>query len=214
MTITEIALLLLSPGTMVDNPDLRSNLSLAKTTMQNYTGHTFYYMQQVEDPAYIYIIGEWDSLDQHMNEFIPGPDNQAVLEGLKDLLTVPRLEHIDAPHADLPLPKTETLRERALRGELVWSIGRHFVKSGEREAFQEMLEENQQYLQDYVTEGSIGGGWRVDKEEGKDEFVLVCPWKSVEQHMEFGKTEGFKKYGGIREYIDGAEIKHARLLDV
>jgi heme-degrading monooxygenase HmoA len=214
MTITEIALLLLSSGITLDNTDLRSNLSLAKKTMDHFTGYNFYYMQQIEDPAYIYIIGEWDSLDQHMKGFIPGPDNQALLEDLKDLLTVTWLEHIDASHAELPLPKDERRKGQALRGEMVWSIGRHFVKSGEKDAFKETFEENKQYLQEYVTEGRVSGGWRVDKEEGKEEYVLFSPWKSVEQHMGFGKTEGFQKYGRIRKHIDGAEIKHARLLDI
>jgi quinol monooxygenase YgiN len=214
MTITEIALLLLSPDITISNPDLRSKLSHAKTIMQNYTSHTFYYMQQIEDPAYIYIIGEWDSLDQHMNHFIPGPENQAVLASLKDALTVPQLEHIDAPHSVLPLPRNSAKRERALRGELVWSISRHFVKLGEKAAFQETFDANKQYLQEFVTEGTIGGGWRVGKEDGREEFVLFCLWKSVEQHLEFRETKAFERYGRIREFFDGVEIRHVRLLDI
>ncbi|KAF1944523.1 hypothetical protein EJ02DRAFT_452385 [Clathrospora elynae] len=214
MTITEIALLYLTSGITVDNAALRSNLSHAKTVMQNYTGHTFYYLQQIEDPAYVYIIGEWESLDQHMNHFIPSSDNQVVLESLKDALTVVRLEHIDAPHADLPLPKNETQLEKARCGELIWSIVRHFVKDGEKQKFQDTFDTNKQYMQDYITEGTIGGGWRIDREYSKEEFVLLEPWKSVEQHLKFGKTDDFKKYGQIREHIDGAEIKHAKLLDI
>jgi quinol monooxygenase YgiN len=210
MTITELALLLLSPDITIDNPALRSNLSHAKSIMQNYTGNIFYYMQQIEDPAYVYIIGEWDSLAQHLNDFIPGRDNQVVLEGLEGLLTVPRLEHIDAPHAELPLPRTDVEREKALRGELVWSIGRYFVRGGGKEAFQE----DRQFLQDCVTERRVGGGWRVDGEEEREEFVLLTRWKSVEQHGESGKTEGCKEYARIGGFVDGVEIKHAKLLDI
>jgi hypothetical protein len=50
MPITELALLHLTPGTTIDDAALRSNLSHAKTVLQNYTGRTFYYMQQTEDP--------------------------------------------------------------------------------------------------------------------------------------------------------------------
>jgi quinol monooxygenase YgiN len=214
MTITEVALLLLSSGITIDDSDLRSNLSLAKTIMQDYTGHTLYYMQQIEDPAHIYIIGEWGSLDQHMNHFIPCPENQAVLASLQDALTVPRLEHIDAPHAALPLPKNPRQFEQALRGELIWSISRHFVKDREKQAFHDTFNAKKQYLQDFVTEGTIGGGWRVDKEDGKEEFVLFSPWKSVEQHMQFAETEGWKEYGRIGEFVEGADFKHAKLLDI
>jgi quinol monooxygenase YgiN len=214
MPITEIALLHLAPGVVAENVNLRTNLSHAKTVMQNFTNHTFYYLQQTEDPAYIYIIGEWESLDQHLNQFIPSVDNQAVLESLKDVLTVDWLEHIDASHANLPLPKDEAQLKAAQCGELIWSIARNFVKEGEKLVFQETFDANKHYLQDHVTEGTIGGGWRIDKEDQKQEFVLFCPWKGVQQHLDFGKTEAFQKYAQIREHMDGAEIKHAKLLDI
>lgn len=99
--------------------------------------------------------------------------------------------------------------------EQVVGITRHFVKAGEKEKFTELFEENRSYLQDYVTEGKIGGGWRVESGEGEnEEFVLLCPWKEVRQHEEFAETKGFEKYGVIREVLKGAEIKHARLVEV
>ncbi|KAF2632036.1 hypothetical protein BU25DRAFT_138079 [Macroventuria anomochaeta] len=218
MTITEIALLHLSPYVTIDDADLRSKLAHAKTVMQNYTGRTFYYLQQVEDPTYIYILGEWESLDRHMNDFIPSTDNLALLESLKNLLSVDWLLHINVPHADLPLPEAGTSKQKAS----VYSIVRHFVKDGHRELFQWRFDTEKHHLQDFVSEGKIGGGWRIDKEGGKeggkegdkDEWVLLTPWTSVEQHHAFAETDGFAKYGNIREHIEGAEIKHARILDI
>jgi heme-degrading monooxygenase HmoA len=210
MTITELALLHLSQDITVDDADVRSRLAHAKSVMQNYTGRTFYYLQQVEDPTYIYIIGEWDSLDQHMNGFIPSADNQALLESLKGLMSVSWLLHIDAPHADLPLPGPGTNNTKAP----VYGLVRHFVKEGHRDQFGHTYEEKQHHLQSFVTEGKIGGGWRVDKEDGKEEWILLTPWTSVEQHHAFATTNGFTEYGQIREHIEGAEIKHARVLEV
>lgn len=209
MAITEIALLHLSPGVTAHSPDLRSALSHAKMVMQSYTGRTFYYFQQAEDPSYIYIIGEWDSLHQHMNQFIPSAENQAVLQSLTDLLAVEWLLHIDVPHTELPLPASQPVHQ----GQTVLGIGRHFVKDGEKAEFQQTFENNKRHLQDYVTQGRIGGGWRIDNEDGKHEWVLLTPWETVEQHHDFAQTPGFEKYGKIREHINGAEIKHANLLD-
>ncbi|KAF2255965.1 hypothetical protein BU26DRAFT_512895 [Trematosphaeria pertusa] len=214
MAITEMALLHLSEGTTADDASLRSKLTKAKTVMQTYTGRTFYIMQQIEDPSFLYVIGEWESLDQHMNGFIPSADNQALLESLKDELAVDWLLHIDAPHTALPLPKTDAEKEKALKGELIYSIGRHFIKTGEKDKFQETFDANKKYPMEYVTEGSIGYGWRVDKEEHNEEFVLWGPWKSVDQHLGFAKTEGFAKYAKIRDHLDGADIKHAKIMDV
>ncbi|KAF1841119.1 uncharacterized protein K460DRAFT_198817 [Cucurbitaria berberidis CBS 394.84] len=214
MAVTELALLHLSSSLTVENDDLRSKLAHAKNVMQEFTKRTFYYLQQIEDPSYVYIVGEWDSLDQHMHDFIPGKANQAVLESLKDIVSVNWLLHIDAPHAELSMPKTDTEKAKAHSGELVWSIVRHFIKEGEKDGFQQTYGVNKHFLQEYVTEGIIGGGWRVDKDDVKEEFVLICPWTRVEQHSQFAETEGFARYGKIREYITGAEIKHFRLLDL
>jgi quinol monooxygenase YgiN len=216
MPLTELALLHLTPRTTIDNAALRSKLSHAKTVMQNYTGRTFYYMQQTEDPSCIYIIGEWDSLNQHVNHFIPSSDNQALLESLKDDLTADtRLEHLDVAHADLPLPTSAAQREQARRGEIVWGIVHHNVKTGEKQQFLDSFHANKEYLQEFVTEGRIGGGWCVGNEGSEEEvFVLVIPWKSVQQHEEFGRSDGFQKYVRITEFIDGADIKHAKLLDI
>lgn len=210
MPITEIALLHLSSDVTIDDAALRSKLAHAKTVMQNYTGRSFYYLQQVEDPTYIYIIGEWESLDQHMNDFIPSDDNQALLESLRGLLNVEWLLHIDAPHTDLPLPEANASKQKAP----VLAIGRHFVKDGQKEQFKQTFDEKKHHLQAFVTEGRLGGGWRIDNDKDEDEWVLLTPWESVEQHFAFAKTDGFKEYSKIIGYIKGAEIKHARILDI
>lgn len=209
MTVTEIALLHLSKGVTVGDAEVRSKLAHARTVMQKYTGRTFYYLQQVEDPSYIYIIGEWESFDQHMNKFIPSADNQALLEDLHDLLDVEWLLHIDASHADLPLPVSAKNRAKAS----VYSLVRHYVGDGHKAQFQATYENEKRHLQAFVTEGTIGGGWRIDKEGDKEEWVLLTPWTSVEQHHAFAETNGFTEYGKIRKYIEGAEIKHARHLE-
>ncbi|KAF2261925.1 hypothetical protein CC78DRAFT_546236 [Lojkania enalia] len=208
MAIAEIALLRLLPPYTANDASLLSKLGHAKQVMEKFTSRQFYYMQQVENPSLLYIIGEWDSVDQHIDEFIPSADNQAILESLKDVLVVDWLFHIDAPHADLPLPKsTDDMKP-------TFGITRLFVRSGEKGNFQKMFEENRKYLQDFITEGTIGGGWRADPEDGKDEFVVFSPWKDVEQHHAFAKTDGFEKYGRIRDFLEGAEIKHANIIEM
>ncbi|EDU39921.1 hypothetical protein L13192_02008 [Pyrenophora tritici-repentis] len=216
MTITEIALLRLYPTTSLVTPDLRSKLAHAATVMRQHTSRPVYYLQQIEDPSYIYIITEWESLASHMEDFIPSPANQNLLQSLQGLLTVEWLWHIETPLSDLPLPVTqaEAEVEAAVNGQRVWSLIRHVIKADEKHRFQGHFDTKKGYLQDFVTEGNIGGGWRVDGEGGKDEFVLICPWKSVEQHVEFGKTEGFGEYARIRECVEEVDIRHGMLLDI
>jgi hypothetical protein len=207
MTITEIALLRMVLGVTTADANLRSNLAHAKEVMQNYTGNTFYYFQQTEDPSYIYVIGEWQSLDQHLDQFIPSAENKLLLDLLKDQLTVEWLLHADVSHSDLSLPKTRAEMNNEHEREAVISLRRYFVKDGQKENFQASFNANKSYLQDFTTGGTVAGGWRIDKEDGKEEWFQICPCISVEQHFEFTKTEGFQKYAH-------AEIKHAKFLDI
>ncbi|KAF2728739.1 hypothetical protein EJ04DRAFT_516400 [Polyplosphaeria fusca] len=210
MTVTELALLRILPPTTADDASVRSKLAKAKDVMEKFSGNHFHYLQQVEDPALIYVVGEWESAEQHVKEFIPTDDNQSLLKELEKELAVEWLIHFDAPHSALPLPKSA---EDKYNG-VTYSVNRHFVKEGQRKTLEAFFEENKHHLQDFITEGKIGGGYRVDCEDKKEEFVLISPWKDVDQHYAFAKTEGFAKYAKIKDYIDGAEIKHAKIYSV
>ena len=44
--------------------------------------------------------------------------------------------------------------------------------------------------------------------------MALCPWKSVEQHLGFGNTEGYAEVGDIGDFVDEIDVKHAKLLDI
>lgn len=59
--------------------------------------------------------------------------------------------------------------------------------------------------------------WKAeeDRRDGeRDQFVLFAPWRGVEQHMGFAETEGFVKYGGIREWVSVFDVKHVTILKI
>ena len=94
MAVTELALLRLT-GDGVLTEDIRAELRKAKEAMESYTGRTFYYLQQIEDPACIYVLGEWESLRDHYEGFIPSHVNQERLKALDGKLEVLKLVHLD-----------------------------------------------------------------------------------------------------------------------
>lgn len=202
MPVTELALLHLKAPTTADTPAFHAGLRKAKHAMENFTGHEFFYLQQVEDPDCIYILGEWDSLQQHYNEFIPSDENKSLLESLKDVIEVEWLSHLDVPVAQIQLISPYL------------SIGRHMIKEGVREKFETCFQEKRTYLDRFVTEGRPAGGWKIDDDRKGEEFVLFSPWKEVQQHMDFAQDDGFKEYAAIREFVSGADIKHVKILEV
>ncbi|KAF2800913.1 hypothetical protein K505DRAFT_320142 [Melanomma pulvis-pyrius CBS 109.77] len=210
--ITEIALLRLTPPATADDAALRLKLARVIEVSEKYTGYRFYYLRQDEDPSLIYLIGHWDSLDQHMNGFIPSAENQSLLESLKNELSIEFFFHIDAWHNDLPLwpwPKegTDTPEGGDNREDsTVWSIARYFVKDGKRKEFTDTIKADGWPLQSHLAEGRYGGGgWRVDKDEDKEEFVLFLPWRDDPRRSPVDKLPGLSYE---------VDVKHAKFLSL
>ena len=42
--------------------------------------------------------------------------------------------------------------------------------------------------------------------------MLFCLWKNVNEYIGFVNAKGFAEYAKIRDYIDGADIKHAKVI--
>jgi hypothetical protein len=115
------------------------------------------------------------------------------------------------------LPTTQAQLEQARRGELVWSIVHCKVKADERDRFLDAFNEELRFLQGHINElkGKTGRGWCVGGKGDKGNVsVALCPWKSVEQHLGFGNTEGYAEVGDIGDFVDEIDVKHAKLLDI
>ncbi|KAL6245612.1 hypothetical protein RBB50_007611 [Rhinocladiella similis] len=212
MPVTELALLRLRPGTEWPAAELIAHLRKAKSVMESASGFKFCYYRAVEDPDVIFIFGEWPSVEFHMTNFIPSQENQELLELLKDQVTVEWMFHLDIDQTQSPLPWHRR----------VIAVVRHFIADGEKESFQATFQENKHNLEAFIGGSDrVVGGWRIDKGvdpslegELKSEYVLISGWRSVEQHQDFAKTEGFQKYGQIRNHLAGADIKHAVRVDL
>ncbi|KAK6371279.1 hypothetical protein LTS17_009010 [Exophiala oligosperma] len=212
MPVTELALLRLRPGTEWPTAELNAKLRQAKRVMETASGFDFRYFRAVEDPDVIFIFGAWPSVEFHMTNFIPSQDNQELLELLKDQVTVEWMFHLDIDQTHSPPPWHTN----------VIAVVRHFITDGEKESFKATFETNKHHLEAFIGGSDrVVGGWRIDKGfdpslegEVKSEYVLITGWRSVEQHHDFAKTDGFEKYGQIRNHLAGAEVKHAVRLDL
>lgn len=200
--VVELAKLRLQPDTSLSS--VLPKFKHAKEVMEKYSsGHSFYFLQQLEDPSILYIQGAWPSVEFHREQFLPSPENQQVLRELKDDLTVEWMFHIDMDAEKIPI-HAHTL-----------AVVRHIIKPGEKDAFKQKFEENVPYLSK-VVDGKLAGGWRIDKDNSEEEeWVLFTHWNSREEHAAFGNTEGFMHYGKIRDHLtDGTEVRHAKVIDL
>jgi hypothetical protein len=206
MAITELALLRLSPGVSSKDPSLLANLATAKKTMEDFTSLPFHCYSCVEDPSLVYIIGGWPNIEQHMESWISSPENQALLQLMKDQVQVEWMFHVNADPSTLPFDKP------------VLAIAQHFVGKDEKGVFEGTFNGAKHHLELYIGgEGHVRGGWRIDKDEeksGDEEWVLFTAWGGMREHMDFAETEGFNGYIRIKDFMKSSAISHATRLEV
>lgn len=226
MPVTEFSRLSLKQGLDEEQKLLaRRGISRAKKLMENFTHNDFYIFQEIEDPNHIYIVGQWASLEQHVDSWIPSEDNQDLLKDLGPLVDVDYLFHIGVSFGSIPPSKKST----------IFSVGRHVMEIKKRPGFEKTFDSRRNGLEMHAP-GPINGGWRIEKEPGREEFVLFVPWqyvvnfhcyfdcelicvrfcRNVEQHMDFAKTKEFQEYAEIRDHLvlDATEIRHIALMEL
>ena len=207
MPVTELALLHLPPSSLPLSPSLKSKLLSAKQAMEEFTSHTFYFYTQLQDPAYIHIIGTWESVTQHREVWIPSEENQALLRMLEGEVEVEWMGHVDFELGDgVVMGDVLPLRNE----DEVIAIERFFVAD----------EKTNEFEGDLGPSGlpTIGyGGWKVHEgngglEDGKAEHVRLTSWDSIDHYRKFLEAGEGKTLARIQESVSGFEVKHATSL--
>ncbi|EED20762.1 conserved hypothetical protein [Talaromyces stipitatus ATCC 10500] len=222
MPVTELALFHFKNNKSIDSPEneaVKAKLLSGIKDQASYASYPVYLLTQVEDPSYLYLVGGWESVETHMEKWIPSKTNQDIMLQLQDNLEVAWLQHLDVSPGTLS-PDSVNLESECSGIPLaapVIAISRYFINPLKRGDFQSTLATNKHHLLEFTKASSIGGGWRLDPEKTedvetnmKDEFVLFSGWGAIENHLKFAETESFKEFGKIKGYLEGAEIKHAR----
>lgn len=107
-----------------------------------------------------------------MNSWVPSEDNQRLLKDLGPFLEPDFLVfHVNVSVGSLP-PREESP---------VFSVGRHVMEVEKRSGFEKTFESRRSGLEKHA-QGPINGGWRIEKETGREEFVLLVPWRYAVEH--------------------------------
>ena len=161
MPVLELAQLRLLPGQGLQDETLISVLRRASKAMQDFSGCPFYFLHSIDNPDHVYVLGEWPSVEAHVKDFIPGEENQNIVNEVKDRVEIVRLGHFDVRLEQVPTRADEIKIAR-------WVMSPGKVKANYETLFEGNKEEG------YV------GGWRVDPIDapylgegavGKEEYV-------------------------------------------
>lgn len=89
MAVTELALLRLRSDSSSTTNEALTEVQAAQAA---YSGYPVTFLQQIEDPSLLYLLGGWESVAKH-NEWIASETNQKFLEQLKDDVEVEWMFH-------------------------------------------------------------------------------------------------------------------------
>lgn len=143
MPVLELAQVRLLPGRTLHDETLISAFRQASKAMQDFSNHPFYFLRSIDNLNIIYVLGEWPSVDAHVKDFIPGEENQDIVNKVKDRVEIVRLGHFDVRLEQVP---TSADKIRFIR----WVMSPGEVKANYEKIFKRTKEEG--YM----------GGWRVD----------------------------------------------------
>jgi hypothetical protein len=205
--ITEIAILKLHVP--LKDPSLRAKLANAKKVMEDFTKRRFHFCQQQEDPSIVYIFGEWESLEHHMDMFIPSKENQELLRDLKGMVSVMEMFHISAPHAELPFATDSHELLNIIGITRICGLEENRVRLAEQ--FDHFLLERRfdDRIQQFIPEPElnvveryeggwtgpmVGGGIRLDGEMGTVEYVVLTSLKTSWFEDREAPTDGNTKF--------------------
>jgi heme-degrading monooxygenase HmoA len=138
--------------------------------------------------------------------YIQTSENKGVVQSLQAQIDIEGIimYHVELDPDDAPLP---------LDAPII-SVNKHFIKAGQRQAFEREFGQVQHLLQNYTKPRPTAGGWRIEKEsDGKEEWILFSGFESVDDHHGFAKSAQFGEYKRILKYVDGFEVKHLRCLE-
>jgi hypothetical protein len=214
--VLELACLRLLPGIEVSSQDLIGNLKKAKETMEaaSKTGLAFHFFSCIEDSSLIFLLGAWQSVKQHMEEFIPSDANQNLLQLVKNLLSVEWMFHVD-------LVDPGFARYHELLQQPVAVFDRRVFKLTDDELHNSDKAQKaiEYHMKTHIAEKERHMcGWREDWNaeerisELMDEYVVISGWKTMEQYQKDLNLE-HTRYG-VRwlDYVSRLEARAAVLI--
>jgi hypothetical protein len=223
MGVTELALLRLFDPKDLKDPFVLQTLRNVKLESEKFGAANAQYIQCPDDPALLWIVSGWPSVEQHVEKWIPSQENQDALAKLAEKIEVCFMFHLDV----------ESQLVKVVLGSKVVRIGRYAVRKEGREGVEKTHGEDarQEFQRMFgeargeVKKDTEVGGWRIDKgmvKEGEelgqgvgevDEWVVFTGFEEENDALE-ANTAGWKGYAENVGLTGREDVKYGVVLEV
>jgi hypothetical protein len=164
MAVTEVALLHVRGG-KPPSPTLIANLHKGKNNQQMFSGRPAYFLTQVGDPSYIFLLSGWDSVEQHCGQWIPSSTNKDLMKQLQDEIEVLWMFHVDIGSEQ---DNGGRGRIPSFDNRATIAMTRFTIKTGRKHSFGEALNTVKHCISVFTKPRHLYGGWRIDREKGDE----------------------------------------------
>jgi hypothetical protein len=192
MAIIEFVHVKLVGGLTVSDPVLRQNMQKVTKVIEDYNHLRTLLYVEVDNPSVLYVIGAWESQEQHQKGFSGSPDRAMIMELVKDQMDIDREYYLDLEQSTLPLDAP------------ILEIKKYILPTGaDKEAFNKALAAGGQHPK-AGSQGSVGA-WNLPKSDEEEAlWVQFTGWKTVDEYTNAGGDD--RAVEGLVEKVD---VKHA-----
>lgn len=170
MAIVELAHISLKNGLTASDPGLKKNLKEVKRVIEEYSKLQTLFYTQIDDPTIMFVIGAWESKDQHQHGFNGSPQQGKILDLIKEQMGIDWMFYIDVDQSKIPLdaPVLAIIREQ-------------FAKDGvNRVLFDQEFATQTQSISG-ARHGAVSA-WNIPKDQHeRDVRVNFSGWESPEE---------------------------------
>jgi hypothetical protein len=192
MAIIEFVHLKLVGGLTVSDPVLRQNMQKITEVIEGYNHLRTLLYVEVDNPSVLYVIGAWESQEQHQKGFSGSPDQTMIMELVKDQMDIDWSYYLDLEQSTLPLDAP------------ILEIKKYTLTTDtDKEGFSKALATGGQHPK-AGSQGSVGG-WNLPKGDGEEAvWVQFTGWETVD---EYGNAGGDDR--AVESLVEKVDVKYA-----
>ena len=170
--------------------------------------------EQVEDPAKLMITAKWASVEAHW-QWIESEENKRAMGAMESYGVSKNPTDIDLFHLDADIfdsaPVEAAGETIALLDSPIIAVDRLFLDPAKKDEFANRLAAVDATLRENSRPFVVRGGWRVDVGPGgRQEYVLVSGWESVDKHLECNPLTQLPESGAFKPLVAEVNTKHYR----
>ncbi len=103
MAIIELAFCSLKNGLRASDPEVKKSLKEVKRVIEAYNHLSTLFYTQLDDPSKVFVIGAWDSKDQHERGFSGSAEQKQIIDLTKPQMDIEWMNYLDVEQSHIPL---------------------------------------------------------------------------------------------------------------